>query len=215
MNTAETVRVLLRMAGRTYAEEAGIRLADKPAPLYRLLVTSVLLSTRISADIAVAAAAELQRSGMGTPRRMRDADWQQRVDALGRARYKRYDESTATALGEGAELMRKEYRDDLRRLRERAERDPRRIRELLTGFPTARPGRGADLLPGGPGRVAGAAARAGREGARRGPGLEPARPTRLCSPSRSGRRSWPRWPRPWSGSRWTRSWQNRCGPPEL
>ena len=139
MNTAETVRVLLRMAGRTYAEEAGIRLADKPAPLYRLLVTSVLLSTRISADIAVAAAAELQRSGMGTPRRMRDADWQQRVDALGRARYKRYDESTATALGDGAELLRKEYRDDLRRLRERAERDPRRIRELLTDFPRLGP----------------------------------------------------------------------------
>ena len=139
MSTTETVRALLRVAGRTYAEEAGIRLADKPAPLYRLLVTSVLLSTRISADIAVAAAAELQRSGMGTPRRMRDAEWQQRVDALGRAHYKRYDESTATALGEGAELMREEYRDDLRRLRERAERDPRRIRELLIGFPRLGP----------------------------------------------------------------------------
>jgi DNA-binding transcriptional regulator YhcF (GntR family) len=139
VSTTQTVRALLRAAGRTYAEEAGIRLANKPAPLYRLLVTSVLLSTRISADIAVAAAAELVRSGMGTPQRMHDAGWQQRVDALGRAHYKRYDESTATALGEGAELLRDEYRDDLRRLRERAERDPRRIRELLTGFPRLGP----------------------------------------------------------------------------
>ena len=139
VNVKPTVRALLRAAGRTYAEEAGIRLADKPAPLYRLLVTSVLLSTRISADIAVAAAAELQRSGMGTPQRMRDASWQQRVDALGRAHYKRYDESTATALGDGAELMRTEYRDDLRRLRERADRDPRRVRELLTDFPRLGP----------------------------------------------------------------------------
>ncbi len=139
MNSKETVRALLRLAGRTYAEQAGIKLTDKPAPLYRLLVTSVLLSTRISADIAVAAAAELRRSGMGTPRRMRDADWQQRVDALGRAHYKRYDESTATALGEGAELLRAEYRDDLCRLRERAERDPRRNRELLTAFPQLGP----------------------------------------------------------------------------
>lgn len=139
MNNGETVRALLRTAGRTYAEQAGIRLTDKPAPLYRLLVLSVLLSTRISADIAVDAAAELRRSGMGTPARMRAAGWQQRVDALGRARYKRYDESTATALGEGAELMRAEYRDDLRRLRERAERDPERIRELLTGFPRLGP----------------------------------------------------------------------------
>jgi hypothetical protein len=130
---------LLERAGSTYAAEAGIRLADTPAPLYRLLVMSVLLSTRISAAIAVAATAELVRSGMGTPSRMRAASWQERVDALGRAHYKRYDESTATALGEGAELMRTEYRDDLRRLRARADRDPAAIRELLTAFPRLGP----------------------------------------------------------------------------
>jgi hypothetical protein len=135
----ETVDRLLDRAGSTYAAQAGIRLADTPAPLYRLLVMSVLLSTRISADIAVAATAELVRSGMGTPERMRAASWQDRVDALGRAHYKRYDESTATALGEGAELLRTEYRDDLRRLRARAERDPGTIRELLTAFPRLGP----------------------------------------------------------------------------
>jgi len=134
-----TVDRLLDRAGSTYAAQAGIRLADTPAPLYRLLAMSVLLSTRISADIAVAATAELVRSGMGTPARMRAASWQDRVDALGRAHYKRYDESTATALGDGAELMRSEYRDDLRRLRARAERDPGTIRELLTAFPRLGP----------------------------------------------------------------------------
>jgi hypothetical protein len=111
------VRVLLDRCGRTYAEQAGITLADKPSPLYRLLVLSVLLSTRISADIAVAASRELSRSGFRTPRRMREATWQQRVDALGRAHYVRYDESTATALGDGAELLLDRYRGDLRRLR--------------------------------------------------------------------------------------------------
>jgi hypothetical protein len=133
------VAALLERAGNTYADDAGIRVTDKPAPLYRLLLLSVLLSTRIKADIAVAAAAELVRSGMGTPARMRAASWQDRVDALGRAHYKRYDESTATALGEGAELLYAEYRDDLRRLRDRADRDPGRIRELLTGFPRLGP----------------------------------------------------------------------------
>jgi hypothetical protein len=133
------VRRLLHDAGPTYAAQAGIRLADKPAPLYRLLVLSVLLSTRISADIAVAAAAELADSGMGTPKRMREASWQDRVDALGRAHYKRYDESTATALGEGAELLHREYRDDLRRLRDRADGEPGRIRKLLTEFPRLGP----------------------------------------------------------------------------
>lgn len=70
---------------------------------------------------------------------MRKASWQDRVVALGRAHYKRYDESTATALGEGAEQMRTQYRDDVRRLRERADRDPDAIRELLTGFPRLGP----------------------------------------------------------------------------
>jgi len=111
----DTVRALLTKAGRTYADEAGITLADKPAPLYRLLVLSTLLSTRISADIAVAAAKELKR--FGTPRKMVDATWQQRVDALGRAHYVRYDESTATALGDGAQLLLDEYAGDLRKLR--------------------------------------------------------------------------------------------------
>jgi hypothetical protein len=140
-----TVGVLLDRAGRMYAEDAGIRLADNPAPLYRLLVLSVLLSTRISADVAVAAGAELVRSGMGTPRRMREASWQDRVDALGRARYRRYDESTATALGDGAELVGSEYGDDLRRLRDRAGGDSAQVRALLTGFPRLGPV-GADIF---------------------------------------------------------------------
>lgn len=112
MDTAE----LLDRAGQTYADEAGITLADKPAPLYQLLVLSTLLSTRIKADIAVAAARELRKLAP-TPRKMLDASWQDRVDALGRAHYVRYDESTATALGEGATLLLDEYGGDLRKLR--------------------------------------------------------------------------------------------------
>jgi hypothetical protein len=96
------LRAVLREAGPTYAAQARIRLADTPAPLYRLLVLTVLPSTRISAGIAVAAAAELVRSGMGTPRRMRAAGWQQRVDALGRAHYERYDEKTTTRGASGS-----------------------------------------------------------------------------------------------------------------
>jgi hypothetical protein len=111
----DTVRALLDKAGRTYADEAGIKLTDKPAPLYQLLVLSILLSTRIKADIAVAAARELKR--YNTPRKMLDASWQDRVDALGRAHYVRYDESTATALGDGAKLLRDDYKGDLRNAR--------------------------------------------------------------------------------------------------
>ena len=139
------LKTLLEHAGTTYAHQAGIRLKDSPAPLYRLLVLSILLSTRIKADIAVDAARALADAGMGTPAKMREASWQDRVDALGRASYKRYDESTATALGDGAEFIHEEYGDDLRKLRDRADRDPKRIREALTGFPRLGPV-GADIF---------------------------------------------------------------------
>jgi hypothetical protein len=111
---SELVRVLPDRYGTTYAEEAGIRLADKPSPLYRLLVLALLLSARTCAPIAVAAAKELSTAGMRTPRAMAEASWQQRVDALGRGGYRRYDERTSTMLGEGAELLLEKYRVDLR-----------------------------------------------------------------------------------------------------
>ena len=38
---ADRVQELLRGYGRTYAQEAGIRLADQPSPLYQLLVLSL------------------------------------------------------------------------------------------------------------------------------------------------------------------------------
>ncbi|GAA2098276.1 endonuclease [Streptomyces albiaxialis] len=111
------VRALLERHGQTYAREAGITLRDTPSPLYRLLVLSLLLSARIRADIAVAASRALSDAGMRTPRRMADATWQQRVDALGEGGYRRYDERTSTQLGEGAELLLSEYGGDLRKAR--------------------------------------------------------------------------------------------------
>ena len=116
-NRQTTVRQLLDRFGTTYAHEAGITLRDKPAPLYQLLVLATLLSTRIRADIAVATARELFAAGLRTPQRMLDASWQERVDALGRGGYVRYDESTATRLGDGAKLLLESYRGDLRRMR--------------------------------------------------------------------------------------------------
>lgn len=139
------VRDLLDRYGRSYAEEAGIRLADRPAPLYQLLVLATLLSARISADIAVAAARELFAAGCRTPRAMREASWQDRVDALGRGHYRRYDERTATMLGDAAELLLQRWRGDLRKLRDEVGGDPRRIASLLREFPGIGPA-GADIF---------------------------------------------------------------------
>src|SRR3546814_7623004 len=98
-------------------DEAGVTLRDEPSPLYQLLVLTTLSATRISAEIAVAAARELFAAGWRTPEKMREATWQQRVKALGRGRYRRYDESTSTALAAAADHLIAEYDGDLRAIR--------------------------------------------------------------------------------------------------
>lgn len=139
------VENLLSRYGRTYAEEAGIRMADRPSPLYQLLVLATLLSARISAGVAVAATRELLAAGYRTPKAMCEANWQDRVDALGRGHYRRYDERTSTMLGDGAELLLKRWKGDLRRLRDEAGGDGRRIGSLLTEFPGIGPA-GSDIF---------------------------------------------------------------------
>ncbi|MGR6319666.1 hypothetical protein Q2K19_27575 [Micromonospora soli] len=138
-------QVLLDRQGRTYAEEAGISLADRPGPLYQLLVLTTLLSTRIRASVALAAARELFAAGYRTPRAMEAANWQDRVDALGRGHYRRYDERTATMLGTGARLCLDRWHGDLRRLHKAADGDRTVLRRLLTEFPGIGPA-GADIF---------------------------------------------------------------------
>ncbi|ESP97557.1 hypothetical protein EES44_06315 [Streptomyces sp. ADI96-15] len=136
---------LLDRHGTTYAREAGITLKDTPQPLYQLLVLSSLLSARIRASVAVAAAGALFHDGMRNPRAMADASWQERVDALGEGGYRRYDERTATQLGEGAERLLEEHRGDLRRIREEADGDERALVEGLRETPGMGPA-GAEIF---------------------------------------------------------------------
>ena len=139
------VRALLRTYGRTYAEEAGIRLVNRPGPLFELLVLTMLLSKRISAGVAVAAARALFETGYRTPQSMMDASWQDRVDALGRGHYRRYDESTSRLLDQTARLCLDRWNGDLRRLRKEADGDRRRLQALLVEFPGIGP-TGADIF---------------------------------------------------------------------
>lgn len=143
-NDQALVRTLLDRHGHTYAEDCGIQLADRPAPLYQLLVLATLLSTRIRASVGVAAARELFGAGYRTPQAMEAASWQDRVDALGRGHYRRYDERTSTMLGAGARLCLERWRGDLRRLHREADGDLSALRRLLTSFPGIGP-TGADI----------------------------------------------------------------------
>lgn len=131
----QLVRRLLDRAGETYAAQAGIRLVDKPAALYQLLVLAQLLSTRISADVAVGAARQLRAVGLTTPAKTGQAPRRDLAAALGRANYKRYDEITATRLVETAQCVGDWYGGDLRRLANQAERDVVEAGRLLQEFP--------------------------------------------------------------------------------
>jgi endonuclease III len=112
----QVVRRLLRAAGTTYADEAGIRLKDQPMPLFQLLTLCMLASKPIDAAIAVQAARELFRSGLRTPQAVLNADRADMIKAFGRAHYVRYDESSATRLADIAADVRDNYGGDLRKL---------------------------------------------------------------------------------------------------
>jgi hypothetical protein len=129
------VEVLLDRHGRTYAEELAIRLeGGGPSVLFRLLCAALLFSTRIRAQVAVAAARALAEQGWTTAEKLAGASWQARARTLNEAGYARYDERTATMLGDTATLLLEDYGGDLRRLREHAGRDPGRERALLKRF---------------------------------------------------------------------------------
>lgn len=128
------VRRLLDVAGTTYASQARIKLSDKPMPLFQLLVLCMLASKPIDAGIAMAAARELFKAGLRTPKAVQAADRHTMIEAFGRAHYVRYDESSATRLSDMADRVRDDYSGDLRRLADRSRHDTIAARRMLKEF---------------------------------------------------------------------------------
>lgn len=131
----EIGRTLLKLYGRTFAEDLGIRATEnQPSPLFCLLISALLFSTRISHNIALKSARILFERGWTTPESMARSTWEQRVQALDEGGYVRYDERTSTMLGETAQMLIDLYQGDLRKLRAAADADPARERKLLDQF---------------------------------------------------------------------------------
>jgi hypothetical protein len=129
------INALIRLHGQTYAEEMGIKLdGHTSSDLFRLLYSSLLFSTRINAHVALQASRGLGRHGWTTPRKMASSTWDQRVKALDEAHYVRYDEQTATRLGEMARTVVERYNNDLENLRKHAGYAPDREYRLLKEF---------------------------------------------------------------------------------
>ncbi len=134
-NSRTTARILLKLYGRTFAEDLEIDAGtNEPSPLFCLLISALLFSTRISHNIASKSARVLFERGWTTPERMAATTWEQRVQALDQGGYVRYDERTSNMLGETAKMLMDLYQGDLRKLRAAAGRDPARERYLLDRF---------------------------------------------------------------------------------
>ena len=130
----QVVRRLLKVAGTTYAAEAGVRISDKPMPLFQLLVLCMLASKPIGATIAMSAGHELFTDGLRTPKAVLDADRRTMIDAFGRAHYVRYDESSATRLIEIAQRVLDEYSGDLREIARRSDNKIDIAKRMLKQF---------------------------------------------------------------------------------
>src|ERR1700739_3186810 len=130
----QVVRRLLKVAGTTYAAEAGVRISDRPMPLFQLLVLCMLAAKPIDATIAMRAGHELFSDGLRTPKAVLDSDRRTMIDAFGRAHYVRYDESSATRLTEIAQLVVDEYSGDLREIARRSDDDIAAANRMLKKF---------------------------------------------------------------------------------
>ena len=131
----DTVAQLFRVCEHTFADELKIRVErNTPSEWFKLLVYVLLSSRRIGKKLSLRAAREVFKEGWITPQRMVKTTWKLRVAVLDRAHYVRYDYSTATYLGDTADLLVERYKGDLRKLRAAAERKPDRERRLLKEF---------------------------------------------------------------------------------
>jgi endonuclease III len=130
----ELVRRLLEVAGTTYAAEAGVKINDKPMPLFQLLVLCMLASKPIDAAIAMGAARELFKAGLRSPKAVLASDRRTMISAFGRAHYVRYDESSATRLTDMAERVRDDYSGDLREIAKRSRHDVAAAKRMLKQF---------------------------------------------------------------------------------
>lgn len=132
MARQDRLDALLTRHGTSFAEEVGIDLRDpRPAELWSWYLACLLMSARISTDLAVRATrAYLDEIGRSV-RATADATWKQRVDVLNANGYARYDERTSAMLGETSALVLDRYGGDLRKLREAADCDPAKERRLV------------------------------------------------------------------------------------
>ena len=128
----DVVQALLDRHGQTYADELGLDLRKgTPSALFGLLLFAVLSSARIRATNETDGAKALIGHGWSSPGRLAKTSWDDRRRVLNENGYARYDERTASMLGDLVEQVQERYGGDLRRLRKQAGGDVTRLKAAL------------------------------------------------------------------------------------
>ncbi|KAM0800715.1 hypothetical protein BDR22DRAFT_805850 [Usnea florida] len=124
---------LLSSYGVHPLQDTSLEEQDKPTPetVLSLLYLAMLSSARISHELAYTSLQCLIEAGYQDIETLKDSTWEERTQVLTRGGYTRYREKTATALGELADFIVKEYDSDLNNLLKKAESSPAKVRKLF------------------------------------------------------------------------------------
>ena len=102
---------LLSSYGVQPLQDTGLPKQNEPTPetVLSLLYLAMLSSARISHELAYKSVACLIEAGYQDIETLKKSTWQERTEVLTKGGYTRYREKTATALGELAEFIEKDY----------------------------------------------------------------------------------------------------------
>lgn len=133
MTQKDLVDTLIREQGTLYSEAIGASIKhNTPQDLFFWLIGALLLSARISGELAVRAAIGLRAHDLHKIGVILETPRERRIRVLNESGYARYDNIAADYLYETAQLVDEKYHRDLRKLREEADGDEARVRALLT-----------------------------------------------------------------------------------
>ena len=102
-----------------------------PETILALVLHAMLTSARISHQLAYKSVRAVIEAGYHKLETLKQSTWEERTVVLTEGGYTRYREKTATALGELAEFVEREYKGDLNNLLKRANSSPAKTRKFL------------------------------------------------------------------------------------
>ncbi len=102
-----------------------------PDTILALVLHAMLTSARISHQLAYKSVKSLIEAGYHKLETLKKSTWEERTVVLTEGGYTRYREKTATALGELADFVEREYKGDLNNLLKRADSSPAKTRKLV------------------------------------------------------------------------------------